>query len=627
MRPGSLRGHQRLQKGTTMVTTKTGSITPEAAQDAFTKKLEDEHFDFGLIVGDAFVRGIRDIGYKHTGTALDEHVDNSIQAGATRIDVIFGFEGSSDKKPDRIAVLDNGHGMDPRMIRVAMLWGGTHREGDRTGFGRYGYGLPSASVSQGKVFSVYSRRKGGEWHMGTFDLRAVGRGDYNDASGKIIMPAARPAALPAWVKSFLREHVGADDLEHGTIVVMEELDRLSWKTARSLKVNLLEHFGVTYRNFLRDAALFVDGTKVEAVDPLFITPGMRLFDLDEDRALALEPMVIPVKNEDGTVSDIRVRFSYLPPTFQSKDKTHGGAPTNARFGIMKQYTQGIIVGRAGRQIDTITSGTPWTGIGTFVNYDRNWGVEIDFSPGLDEEFSITTSKQRVILSDRIWDILEQAGVKAAITQLRKRFREDKARLRAVEAKEGEPRASEKAMELAQKFKTRRTTPSPEQQEQQETKLKQEARKRARSSGVSPDQVEEELRREAEDRPYKIDFESHPGGPFFRVDQIGGQRVLYLNTSHRFFRDLYSGPDSTPRLRAALEVLLFVIGDGELDAQGQADRRLFYESERGYWSQQLNVALDRLDQMDSVEDELSASEEDEDEEIGFASDDASEMAAD
>jgi hypothetical protein len=83
-------------------------------------------------------------------------------------------------------------------------------------------------------------------------------------------------------------------------------------------------------------------------------------------------------------------------------------------------------------------------------------------------------------------------------------------------------------------------------------------------------------------------------------------VLFLNTAHRFFRDLRVGPGTNPRLRAGLEVLLFVIGDAELDAEG--DRRLFYETERSVWSQQPNVALDRLDQNDSAEDVLSAAED-------------------
>src|SRR2546423_1158865 len=47
---------------------------------------------FSLIAADAFVRGMRDSGYRSTATAVDEFIDNSIQAGAERIDVAFTLD-------------------------------------------------------------------------------------------------------------------------------------------------------------------------------------------------------------------------------------------------------------------------------------------------------------------------------------------------------------------------------------------------------------------------------------------------------------------------------------------------------------------------------------------------------
>ena len=103
---------------------------------------------FGLMVPEAFVRGIRDLGYRSNSDAVAELIDNALQAYADRIDVLFGYDGStSNKKPAQLAVVDNGHGMEPDMIRMAVMWGGTHRENDRHGLGRYGYGLPCSSVS------------------------------------------------------------------------------------------------------------------------------------------------------------------------------------------------------------------------------------------------------------------------------------------------------------------------------------------------------------------------------------------------------------------------------------------------------------------------------------------------
>ena len=129
----------------------------------YVENLKAAIFNFVLTVGDAFVRGIRNIGYKHTGTALDGQIDNSYQAAANQVHVIFGYESAaSNKKPSELAVLDNGHGMEPDMIRASVTWGGTHREGDRSGFGRYGYGLPTSAISQGHRYTVYSKLEDGE---------------------------------------------------------------------------------------------------------------------------------------------------------------------------------------------------------------------------------------------------------------------------------------------------------------------------------------------------------------------------------------------------------------------------------------------------------------------------------
>jgi hypothetical protein len=119
-----------------------GFGTVLAAQREYAESRERKS-RFGLMVPEAFVRGIRDLGYRSNGEAIAELIDNSIQAYADRIDILFGYDGStSEKKPTQVAVIDNGHGMEAAMIRMAVMWGGTHRENDRSGLGRYGYGLP-----------------------------------------------------------------------------------------------------------------------------------------------------------------------------------------------------------------------------------------------------------------------------------------------------------------------------------------------------------------------------------------------------------------------------------------------------------------------------------------------------
>lgn len=565
------------------------------AQHDYVDQLKSAGFKFGLMVATAFVRGIRDLGYKSNANALAELIDNSVQAGASRVDVLFGFENtSSDKKPSEIAIIDNGHGMEPEMVRLAVMWGGTHREGDRSGMGRYGYGLPSASVSIGKRFTVYSKAADGALHSVTIDLDAIAAGDYTDDSGEVIVPAPMPAKLPKFVEAAIKSNF-PDGWESGTVVVLEKLDRVERTTAAGLRELLLRAFGVTYHKMRDQIAIYVDGDYVEPIDPLFLTPGYRFYELegDADRATAFDPMLITVKDSNSRqpIGTIKVRLSYLPPSFASIDKRRDAAGKNAnpRFAVMKDY-HGIIFSRMGRLID-VDARTPWT---VFQNNDRYIKVEIEFSAGLDEEFGITTSKQQVTVTDRIWDILKQDGLPKAIEQLRAKVKELKLQQkeREEQPQAGKPRPSEDAMATAKQFMRQ---PSPEtkarQEEQGELRLQTAAEEKARQSGRSVKEEQNQLHAELRGRPFKVETETASGGLFFRAEFLGTTKVLYLNRAHRFYQDVYAGPRSSPEVRAALEVLLLAIGDSILDAPDEVSR--VYKVEVPNWSAKLDLALERL----------------------------------
>ena len=594
-------------------TTKTGL----AAQKAYvSEKTKAGSFKFGLMVGEAFIRGIRDIGYKHTGSALAELVDNSIQAGAENVHAAFETN-KTGAKVTSVAIIDDAHGMVPDMIRLAVMWGGTHRENDRDGMGRYGYGLSSASVSQGKRFSVYSRPAGAKMHAVTIDIDQISNGKYTDATGEIIIPAAAPENLPKFVEEHIAAQFPGGKLDHGTVVVIENLDKVSFNTVNGLRNHLLEFFGITYQKLLRNTQIVVHDTILEPIDPLFVTPGYRFYDLDADRATALDPMRIEIKSEDGkeVKGAMVVRFSYMPATFGSVDKTKGAERKNqnARFQIMKEYN-GILFCRMGRFLDCVR----YTPFHTFMNNDRYFKIEVDFPAVLDEYFNVSTSKQRVDVSDKIWEKLKEAGIVKAISTLTGKYRSEKKQME-VEADRGDiggKRASEAAMEETAKVLR---PPSPEIRERQmqrgEEQVKKVAEKRAVETGQPVARVEEQLRLELKGFPYKLGHENVPGGSFFRVEQLGGTTFLFLNSAHRFYTELYAGATSTPATRAALEVLLFSIGDCINDAPEQV--RGVYDLELPEWSKRLDYALLQLSRRASHDDG----------EVGDAAiDDAAEEAA-
>jgi len=571
------------------------------AQDELVRKL-DAAGPWTIVVGDAFVRGMRDIGYKDTAYAAAELIDNALQAAASRVDVVFGYDRGA--KPTQVAVVDDGYGMQPQMVRASLMWGAGTRFADRTGYGKYGYGLPSASVSQCQRVTVYSKTESGTWHSCHLDVEEISRGDWGHS---LEMPKVKVEEPPQFVVEFLTKGKRWPDFGHGTVIVWDKLDRIENKLRDPLRAMLLSNLGVIYRNVLVQVPMTVDGVPVEPCDPLFMTEGFRGYDIDEDRAVGLPGATIDVKDGDHVIGNLRIRYARMPATFfRVPEAKHTNRPgrnqTNERLEI-RDANLGIIFTRAGRQIEVIRQVRSIPGGAINATTDRFWAVEVDFDPTLDDFFSITTSKQQVRPDPKIWDILkDRAKLFTAIGEMRSAYdKEAKVIAAKNEADKSEKRASIAAIEAAEKFRPKPPEESPERAKEAEENLHQEARKRADRAGVKPEVVEREITANQVGKARAVETEDMPGAPFFRCVQLGGQRILYLNVGHPFYRELYGSADATPRLRASLEVLLWVLGDAEVDSNPGSDRRQFYEQERGgVWSPQVAAALMQLKRLPLME---------------------------
>lgn len=561
---------------------------------------EEKGHGLGVVFADAFLRGMRDLGYKNPAWALAEQIDNSFQAAADTVAIRFGYESNnkSQAKPDIIALLDNGNGMIPEMIGYAVRWGGTDREGDRNGFGRYGYGLPSSAVSLAKRYTVYSRANGGGWHAVTVDIEqlAAAAGDIEKTEELL---TAKPAKLPTWLAKAAKgdDTIDVAALKSGTVIVFEDLDRLrrlsGWIKADTLRTKLLQHFGVIYRHWIPERRIVVDGVAGQAVDPLFLMEHARFFDETAVRAQRVEARTFEVETTRGTTGTVTIRASLLPPHFQLVDPTQygiKGAKNNKRLEIMKDYN-GLLICRERRQIDCIPP--RWT---KFQTYDANVKIEIDFDPELDEYFGITTAKQQIVVDDEMWEKLQHKGKNGGglvdlVEDLRRRFEDLQKELKAKtenRASKDEPRASVVAMEQSEMFKGTLAEPSPGQVEEAQKNLEQAARERAEQTGRPHEQVLEELIDETTKRRWEIEFSAIPEGPFYRPVRLGEQKRLVVNTDHPFYTKIY---DAAPDVRAALEVVLFVLAERELDVKKETE--MFYKAERQRWSERLRHALDTL----------------------------------
>ena len=85
-----------------------------------------------------------------------------MEAGAKEISIVVNTDGKT-QKPLALAIIDNGHGMIKEMVQYALSLGGSARGDKKKGFGKYGFGLVTASLGMGNKFSLYSKMEKGDF--------------------------------------------------------------------------------------------------------------------------------------------------------------------------------------------------------------------------------------------------------------------------------------------------------------------------------------------------------------------------------------------------------------------------------------------------------------------------------
>ena len=106
-------------------------------------------------------------GFKNTAYALAELIDNSFDAKAQNVQIVLLEKNTfGRRKVEEILVLDDGCGMSVDTLQGALQFGNTTNNDIEEVVktkrkGKFGYGLPNASLSQCKDIGVYSWTKKG----------------------------------------------------------------------------------------------------------------------------------------------------------------------------------------------------------------------------------------------------------------------------------------------------------------------------------------------------------------------------------------------------------------------------------------------------------------------------------
>lgn len=333
---------------------------------------------------------LRDIGYDFP-TAVADLVDNSITAGASRINVFTQFEPNGSY----VLISDDGAGMTEAGLIEALRFG-TRRSYVTNELGRFGLGLKTGSFSQCRRLTVVTRTstKQRVIRVMTLDLNRIARTDRWDITANETSPAIERA------KAILRE-------SPGTVVVWEDLDRVlperyaenGWgrRRLRALAAKTSEHLAMVFHRFIAgdvpgrpEVVICVDDEKLRPWDP---------FAPEEAERKVLQEQVFEVDTEDGT-SEVRFRGVVLP----ARDRFSSLEEFERLSGPLKwNRQQGLYIYRANRLVQH----GGWSGLRGIDEHMKLARAAIDFDTDLDEAFQINVAKMSVDLPPAVRQMLER----------------------------------------------------------------------------------------------------------------------------------------------------------------------------------------------------------------------------
>lgn len=499
-----------------------------------------------LFFAQTLIQSLRDVGYDHTTSALCEHVDNAIQAGAKQVRVYFRQTGKKGDYQIDAAVYDDGCGMAPAVLRAATSFGGSLNYGNRKGIGRFGMGMKTAALSMSPVMELYSWQEPGAIYNMTLDVETIGK----DRANLVELPEPTfMTELPDEVADLFRKPMSypADKSEQqllaepgedladrlgrsGTVVYMPQCDRLTYTKGQTLADHAIKEMARVYRRAIGDGLrLYVNNRRVEASDPTYSMPNARHARLDittkQSRLIVSKTARVKLHENgpDTETAPITIKlyrlpieeWSLLPRKVQKND-----------LRVFDGYTVSIL--RNGREV----SAGPMPRLTTRHSVTHWYRIQIDIPGELDEAFGIASNKQGVRLKGYVEEAIKDA-IGGDITTINDEIKRFQAKMAAARTP-AQPTASEAKAAEADPFQRTQLPPlSPEEEAQLDANLRGLAVTLKRDG-----ESEEEAYERVKASPYIIAFHHDEYWPFYDVKQRFGRVILTINTAHPFFTGLY-----------------------------------------------------------------------------------------
>lgn len=582
-----------------------------------------------FIRGQVAIESMRDNGFLSAAHALAELVDNSIQANATRVELITferrqGIERQV-KRIEKIGILDDGDGMEPSVLHLALEFGASENKKNPKGIGKFGMGLPNSSISQCKHVDVWSWTEPGEVYYTYLDIDEIKSGELEEIPEPIKKPVD-PEILKACGEMLPKS---------GTLVLWSKIDRCQWKTGSSIYKHTQDIVGRMYRKFieegvvsirfksaeLADGLYLIDDEQVfSANDPLYLMKNTSLPDLPGDfkgesmfEHYADCSYEFNIPDENGIEQSVKITGSVLKRSVLDAIKpTTSNSIGTTKWGKHAAKNVGLSVVRSGRELALLPEFIKTEG--KEKGWARWYGIQIEFESALDGIFGVTNNKQHVVnlrmmkegedyekegfdsVQAYRSDLMANNDPKLRIYEVVRQIKEVESkiidRLRGYNFSGTQITGGEDAPDNGIPGSTaiinRKDKERNEGHPIEETSITQEEIKKELESigAISAEQKAQKIM----DNDLKVWIEEIPmtTNAFFDVSTKKGFTLLQINTNHVFFNKILSEVQGGQR--QALELCL--AGWARMERECTSEKRLLQlQMARRDWGQLLDDYLD------------------------------------
>ena len=476
---------------------------------------------------------------------MGEIIDNSVEAGANRIDVKINRmkqpgKGKPKARIQEIAVVDNGCGMDTDILSKCLALGESARPRNhgKMSIGRFGVGMTLGSISLARRVEVFSRAKADDKFMYTFiDLEMIGNGE------QIYIPFPELRTPKVEYAELLND-------SSGTIVVLSTCDRINGDME-----GLANYLGRTYRKFIERGLKIYLGSKMvgddvyktEQVflhDPLYLAGPTKFDNENREAGKSFEPrgfdwgttrIPVEITGQPGKTADVLIHMSLLPEEWRMV-KGDGGSPEARKRHIHEN--EGFSILRADREVlyGHVPYMTGTKGTAKAQDIDRFWGCKISFPPELDDYFQVRYIKRGAepvdVLKEKI-----RTEVMKYIPSARKIIQEHFSKNEAAKYQNQNVfEAAETAMAAVTYTLPLCSTKNipPAEVERRLDLAVQESLDTRRSDKHEQEYAEKQKKEELRSKPFSVEPVLYPKSFLFDTVHTPNCEIIKLNVNHPFY---------------------------------------------------------------------------------------------